>query len=175
MSLLLSRSVQAGRTNDATELALKSLQMVQSQSQAVEDLSSRYMYLYGHLAHIKTQVCSSVFVSLVHNNILSQHCACDGHVIISWRALSSVNAIKTSFWATVCKTVRPMLSVCCLSVCPVLSVTLVYCGKTVGRIKMKLGVQVGLEPGHTVLSGDPAPPPLKGTAPNFRPISVAAK
>jgi len=25
------------------------------------------------------------------------------------------------FWATVCNTVRPMLSVCCLSVCPVLS------------------------------------------------------
>jgi len=30
---------------------------------------------------------------------------------------------KLSFWATVCKTVRAMLSVCCLSVClPVLSV-----------------------------------------------------
>jgi len=26
------------------------------------------------------------------------------------------------YWATVCKTVRPMLSVRCLSVCPVLSV-----------------------------------------------------
>jgi len=35
--------------------------------------------------------------------------------------------------------------------CPVLSclsVTLVYCGQTVGWIKMKLGVQVGLGPGH---------------------------
>jgi len=31
--------------------------------------------------------------------------------------------VENSFyWATVCKTVRPMLSVCCLSVCPVLSV-----------------------------------------------------
>ena len=48
------------------------------------------------------------------------------------------------FWATVCKTVRPMLSVRCLSVlsCPVLSVTFVHCGQTVGRIKMKLGMQV---------------------------------
>ena len=36
-----------------------------------------------------------------------------------------------------------------------LSVTLMYCGQTVGRIKMKLGMQVGL--GHTVLDGDPAP------------------
>jgi len=41
----------------------------------------------------------------------------------------------------------------------VLSVTLVYCGQTVGLIKMKLGVEVGLGPGHTVLDGDPAPPP----------------
>ena len=68
-------------------------------------------------------------------------------------------------FATVCKTVRPMLSVHCLS-CPVclsvLSVTFVHCGQTVGRIKMKLGRQVGLVPGHIVFGGDPAPPPLKG-------------
>ena len=72
-------------------------------------------------------------------------------------------------WVTVYKTVCPMLSVrcpvcLCLSVC-VLSVTLVYCGQTVGWIKMKLGTQVGLGPGHIVLDGDPAPPPPKGRAP----------
>ena len=39
-----------------------------------------------------------------------------------------------------------------------LSVTLVYCGQTVGWIKMPLGTQVGLGPGHIVLDGDPAPP-----------------
>ena len=68
-----------------------------------------------------------------------------------------------------------MLSVRCLSAC--LSVTLVYCGQTVGRIKMKLGMQVGLGPGHIVLGEDPAPPPRpKGEQPpNFRPMSVAAK
>ena len=67
-----------------------------------------------------------------------------------------------------------MLSVRCLSV---LSVTLVYCGQTVGWIKkMKLGMVVGLGQGHTVLDGDPAaPPPKRGTAPNFRPMSVVAK
>ena len=32
----------------------------------------------------------------------------------------------------------------------------------VGRIKMKLDMQVGLSPGHIVLDGDPAPPRLKG-------------
>jgi len=61
----------------------------------------------------------------------------------------------------------------CLSVC--LSVTLVYC-QIVGWIKMKLGMQVGLGPGHIVLDGDPGPPPQRGTAPpNFRPIYVVAK
>jgi len=40
-------------------------------------------------------------------------------------------------------------TVVCLS-CPVLSITLVYCGQTVGRIKMKLSMQVGLGPGHIV-------------------------
>jgi len=43
-----------------------------------------------------------------------------------------------------------------------LSITLVYCGQTVGWIKMKLGMQVGLGPGHIVLDGYPAPPPPKG-------------
>jgi len=46
-----------------------------------------------------------------------------------------------------------------------LSVTLVYCGQTVGWIKMKLGVQVGLGSDHIVLDGDPAPPPPKGHSP----------
>ena len=64
-------------------------------------------------------------------------------------------------------------TVVCLSVC--LSVTLVYCDQTVSRIKMKLGVQVGLVAGHIVLDGDPAPSPPKGHTPNFRRISVAAK
>jgi len=57
----------------------------------------------------------------------------------------------------------------CLS-CPilsVLSVALVYCGQTVGWIKMKLGMQVGLGPGHTVLDGEPSPLPSKGHSPQF--------
>ena len=43
----------------------------------------------------------------------------------------------------------PVLSVC--PVLSVLSVTLVYCGQTVGWINMKLGTQVGFGPGHIVL------------------------
>ena len=68
-------------------------------------------------------------------------------------------------------------SVLCCSVC--LSVTLVYCGQTVGWIKMKLGMQVGLVPGHIVLNGNPAAPSTKGGGvpppPNFRPMSIVAK
>jgi len=50
-------------------------------------------------------------------------------------------------------------------VCPVLSVTLVYCGQTVGWIRMKHGTHVGLGTGHIVLEGDPAAPPRKRHSP----------
>ena len=47
----------------------------------------------------------------------------------------------------------------CMNVClSVLSVTVVYCGQTVGWIRMPLGMEVGLGLGHIVLAGDPAPP-----------------
>jgi len=49
----------------------------------------------------------------------------------------------------------------------VLSVTLVYCGQTVGQIKMKLGTQVDLGPGHIVLDGDPALPSPKVHSPQL--------
>ena len=57
-----------------------------------------------------------------------------------------------------------MLSVRCLSCLPV---TFVHCGQTVGRIEMKLGMQVNLGPSYIVLDGDPAPPPSKGHRPQF--------
>ena len=69
--------------------------------------------------------------------------------------------VGSFFWATIGKTVRPTLSDRCLSV------TFMHCGQTVGPIKMKLGMPVGLSPGHIVLDGDPAPPPLKGHSPQF--------
>ena len=51
----------------------------------------------------------------------------------------------------------------------------VCCGEMPGLIKMPLGTEVGLGPGHTVLDGDPGPAPKRGTAPNFRPMSIVAK
>ena len=52
-----------------------------------------------------------------------------------------------------------MLSDRCLSDLSGLSVTLVYCDQTVGWIKMPLGTEIGLGPGHIMLDGDPAPLP----------------
>ena len=69
------------------------------------------------------------------------------------------------FWATVCKTVHPMLSdpcPVCLFVCDVRALW-----PNGWTTKMKLGMQVGLSPGHIVLDGDPATPPQRGTAPQF--------
>jgi len=51
----------------------------------------------------------------------------------------------------------------------------VYRGQTAAWIKVKHGMEVSLGHGHIVLGGDPAPPPQRGTAPNFRPMSIVAK
>jgi len=64
-----------------------------------------------------------------------------------------------------------MLSGRCSVCLSVLSVTLVYCGQSVGWIKMPLGTEVGLGPGDIVLDGDP-PSPERGTA---AALSIVAK
>ena len=48
----------------------------------------------------------------------------------------------------------------------------VCCGQTAAWIKMPLGTKIGLVPGRIVLHGDPAPPPKRGTASNFGPMSL---
>ena len=54
--------------------------------------------------------------------------------------------------------------------------TLVYCGQTLGSIKMPLGMEVGLGEDHIVLDGDPAPPPKGASHPRtFLPMSIVAK
>ena len=43
-----------------------------------------------------------------------------------------------------------------------------YCGETVGCIKIKLDMEVGLGPGDIVLDGDPGPLPENGhSSPHF--------
>ena len=53
----------------------------------------------------------------------------------------------------------------CINCLSVLSVMLMYCGQTVGWIKMQLGTEVGLGPSHIVLDDDPTPP-SKGHSPS---------
>ena len=55
---------------------------------------------------------------------------------------------------------------------PSLSVTLMNCGQMAGWIKIKLGVEVGLGPGHIVLDGDQLPSPMEHVP---SPMSVVAK
>jgi len=43
----------------------------------------------------------------------------------------------------------------------------ICCGQMAGWIKMPLGMEVGLGPGHIVLDGDPAPSPKRGQSPQF--------
>jgi len=50
-----------------------------------------------------------------------------------------------------------------------LSVTLVYCGQTDGWIKMPLGREIGLGPGHIVLDWVPALPQKGHRCPIFGP------
>jgi len=50
------------------------------------------------------------------------------------------------------------------------------CGQTIGWIKMALGKDAGLGPGHIVLDGDPVgTQPSQQPLPTFRPISIVAK
>jgi len=58
----------------------------------------------------------------------------------------------------VCPIYRTVVFLSVLSVCDV-----VYCGQMVGWIKMPLGVEVGLGPGHIVLDWDPAAPTFQPT------------
>ena len=62
------------------------------------------------------------------------------------------------YLTVVCPSVCPA----CLS-CPVCDVGVWW--PKVGWIQVKLGMQVGLGPGHILLDGDPGPPPQRATAP----------
>jgi len=82
-----------------------------------------------------------------------------------WRGLSHcwVLTYRTlvAFWATVTSNSLPYA----VGLLSCLSLTLVYCGQTVGWIMMPLGTEVGLGTGDIVLDGHPAPHPMeRGTA-----------
>jgi len=81
-----------------------------------------------------------------------KHAVHGGNMGVKMRKETAASIKSQWFWATVWKTVRPMLSDRCLS-CPVLSVCLSVCN--VGVLwpngltdQVKLGMQVGFGPGH---------------------------
>jgi len=83
------------------------------------------------------------------------------------------------FWATVCKTVRPMLSdrclSVCLSVCPVCDVGVLWPKGWMDQDETWHEGRPRLRP-HSIRFGPSSPSPKGATArPNFRPMSVGAK
>jgi len=77
-------------------------------------------------------------------------------------------AVKCSYWATVCKTVRPMLSDRCLSVLSVCDVRPLWSN---GWTDQDETWQAGRpRPWPHCVTWRPSSPPQRGTAPNFRPI-----
>jgi len=127
----------------------------------------------GMLLIVSCTLCStSTFITFY----FQLSCFCKLHfkglklLVNYWQCPTLLRVLSSIY----CKTVCPMLldhctvlSVC-LSVClSCLSVTLVYCGPTVGRFKRNFGVRVGLGPGHIVLDGDQLPLPQRGTHPIF--------
>jgi len=101
---------------------------------------------------------------------------CSRNTTHSARNLGFSSLINTlPFWATVCKTVRPMLSVRCLSVlsCPVCDVRALWPNGSTDQDETWHAGRPRPWP-HCVRWGPSYPSP-KGHTPNFRPISVAAK
>jgi len=107
--------------------------------------------------HRPTRPCTAHQIQRSHNDILSlalvlagtvsSHCFfhCSQLLLV----IISIGLVCVKRFALCYRTV-----VCpiCLSVC----LTLVYCGQTVGWIKMSLGTEVGLHPGNIVFDGYPA-------------------
>ena len=104
-----------------------------------------------------------------------EHCASAKHCgsirqrtppVFGWTAITLVIGPHCSLFFRFGRPFVKRFALCYRTVMSVLSVTLVYCGQTVARIKMKLGMQAVLGPGHIVLDGDPDPPPRKGHSPH---------
>jgi len=112
-------------------------------------------------------------------NCCRRHRLCNYHSLAN--LAKSWHVSISRFSATVCKTVRPMLSDRCLS-CPALSVCLSCLWRWCIVAKRFDGLRCCWyggrpRPGHIVLDVDPAPSTERGTAsPTFRrPMSIMAK
>jgi len=95
-------------------------------------------------------------------------CCYRKHLLIAW--------LSVSLWATVCKTVRPMLSNRCLfvlSVCPVCNVGALRPNGWTDQDETWYGGRT--RPWPHCVTWRPSSPSPNGHIPNFRPMSVVAK
>ena len=86
---------------------------------------------------------------------------------VLWQSVELVRQGKALVSRSTGRTVAGNGSPCAtgpLSCLSCMSVTLVYCGQTIGWITMPLGTEAGLGPGDIMLDGDPAPSTERGTA-----------
>jgi len=111
-------------------------------------LQTEVVYPLLMVTHPSTNQARCRVTSLIETNMLPLDQAATRAICLRYMQLTFT---AYHFWATVWP-----LSICC--VCPVLSVKLVYCGQTIEWIKVKLGMQVGLDPGNVALDGHPALP-----------------
>jgi len=110
---------------------------------------SRSLSPLSYLRFLPLQICTCVFRTCVFNPCIS----------VREFSILTFSTLITSYLGFPCFRISSLLltfSVLAFSVAP--SVTLAYCGQTVGWIKMPRGMAVGLGPGDSVLDGDPAPP-----------------
>jgi len=99
------------------------------------------------------------------------------HMQIICTSLQTDNHTSTSplsFWATVCKTVRPVPSDHCLSVCPVCNVGVLWPNGWTDQDETWHAGRPRPWP-HCVRWAPTSPPPKGGGAANFRSTSVVAK
>ena len=123
------------------------------------------LFLLTLVSYVIGHACAALSYALIKTRLIDWLTSLVSSPLADTIRLSAsvitVELRRAVFGATVCKTVRPMLSDRCLFCLSVLSVTFVHCGQTVGRIKMALDTEVGLSPGDFVLDGN-QPPPQKG-------------
>jgi len=92
----------------------------------------------------------------IHNQ-LNCNKTCLSHV--SYSEMCQISSLLIWLLSVFGRPLQVTVRLCYGSVvlCVCLSVTLVYCGPTVGWIKMPLGAEIGLGPGKIVLDAYPAP------------------
>ena len=124
-------------------------------------LALRYVALALALALRVVTLLTSLNITLLNmadNNKTKMVLNRDNSIIVNPAAFSEVHSsdYRLIFGRPFVKRFALCYRTVSLSVLSCQSVTLLYCGQTVGWIKMKLDTELGLGPGHIVLDEEPA-------------------